>query len=287
MSYVSRTDRRFQKVTVGLALENEFYNGRDNRLLSELYENPSTEKTSNTYRRFIASRDHREREAAFWLELGLSQDPTTFPDKVALLNRIRQMETIIYDILGRAGQNISQSLNDWLNYIANAGESISQGYWIDAKILMSRAVDASEETVSKTSLTDVKMRRELGILRSETRRDFEELLKASFRLRLPEKHLDDILAVQGLHLKILRQQAAEVTEMGMNLSRYLVERLATAERLLLQENSETSKARQEIEQALTYLEGQANGIQDGAAQRRVGEVREELRRILQEGLKTD
>jgi len=260
------------------------YNGRDDRLLRELYENPSAEKISNAYRRLIASRDHNEREAAFWLELGLSQVPTAFPDKAELLRRIRQMETVLYDILGVAGPNISQPLNDWLNFIANAGESVSQGYWIDAKVLMSRAVDASGETVSKVAPSEVKMRRELGILRSETLRSFEELLKASFRLRLPERRLDALVAVQGLFLKMLRQRVTGAAPgWSPSLLRYLIERLATAQKLLLQEDS-ASKARGEIEQALAYLEGQAPGTQDGRTRKQLEETREELRRLLREDL---
>jgi len=283
MTDASRMDRRFQKVAVGLALESALYNGRDDRLLRELYESPSAEKISSAYRLLISSRDHNEREVAFWLELGLSQEPTTFPDKAELLRQMRQMETILYDLLGRAGPNIIRPLNDWLNYVANAGESISQGYWIDAKILMSRAVDASHETFSKVGSGEVKTRHELGILRLETRRSFEELLKASFRLRLPEKRLGAILAVQGLLLKMLRKRVTEASR-DVSLSRYLVERLAAAEKLLLQEDL-VPKARGEIEQALVYLEGQATLIQDGRLRRQMEETYEGLRRLLREELK--
>ena len=128
MADALRTDRRFQKVVVGLALENEFNNGYDNFLLRELYDNPSSEKINNLYKKYLTSNDNREKEVAFWLELGLPQEPTTFPDKVHLVNRIREMEAILYTLLGRAGPNISNNLNDWLNYIANAGESINAGF---------------------------------------------------------------------------------------------------------------------------------------------------------------
>jgi len=280
MSDASRMDKRFQKVAVGLAFENELYQGRDDRRLRELYERPSAEKISDMYRRLITSRDHKEREVAFWLELGLSQEPTTFPDKAELLLRIRRMETVLYDLLGHARSDASQPLNDWLNYIANAGESASAGYWIDAKILMSRALDASEETVSKVSPKDIKMRRELDILRLETRRNYEELLKASFRLRLPEKRLDSISEVQGLLLKVLRSEVTEaIPKWNVDLSRYLVERLARAEKLLLQEGLEISRAREEIEQAMAYLERQIPNIQDEEERRLAEETQEELRRL--------
>jgi len=260
MTDASRMDRRFQKVAVGLALESALYNGRDDRLLRELYESPSAEKISSAYRLLISSRDHNEREVAFWLELGLSQEPTTFPDKAELLRQMRQMETILYDLLGRAGPNIIRPLNDWLNYVANAGE-----------------------TFSKVGSGEVKTRHELGILRLETRRSFEELLKASFRLRLPEKRLGAILAVQGLLLKMLRKRVTEASR-DVSLSRYLVERLAAAEKLLLQEDL-VPKARGEIEQALVYLEGQATLIQDGRLRRQMEETYEGLRRLLREELK--
>jgi Flp pilus assembly protein TadD len=83
---------------------------------------------------------------------------------------------------------------------------------------------------------------------------------------------------------MLRQRVTEaVPRWNANLSRYLVEKLATAEKLLLQEDS-ISKARGEIEQALAYLEGQAPPIQDGGIRRRAEEIHEELRRLLKEDL---
>ena len=281
MSDASRMDKRFQKVVIGLALENELYKGREDRLLEELYEDPSADTITGIYRRFISSKDPREREIAFWLELGLSQEPMTFPDKIELLHRVREIETILYDILTRVGQNISQPLNDWLNYIANSGESINQGYWIDAKILMSCAVEASDETASKITLSDVKMRHDLGILRSETRQEFEELLEASFRLRIPERSLDKILAVQTLLLKMLRNQVIEGARPD-SISRYLVEKLAKAEKLLIQENPEILKTEAEIEQALTYVERQSTLIQDDLTCRRTEGIHEALQKLLQE-----
>jgi hypothetical protein len=283
MSDASRMDKRFQKIVIGLALENELYDGREDRLLGELYENPSAYTITCIYRRFISSKDPREKEMAFWLELGLSQEPVTFPDKTELLRRVREIETVLYDILGRVGQNISQPLNDWLNYIANSGESVNQGYWIDAKILMSRAVEASDETSSKIAPTDVKMRHDLDILRSETRQDFEELLKASFRLRIPERNLDKILAIQALLLRMLRNQVTEGAKSDP-ISRYLVEKLATAEKLLIQEKPEISRAKGELEQALTYVERQSILIQDDIARRRTEEIHGALLKLLQEEL---
>jgi hypothetical protein len=285
MSDASRMDKRFQRVAVGLALENELNKGRDDPLLRGLYDNPSTEKISATYRRLITSKDHDDKEASFWLELGLSQDPTSFPDKNALLSQIRKMEIIIYDILGKAKPSIIQPLNDWMNYLANAGESINEGYWIDAKILMSRAVDASEETISKLGLTDLQNRRELEILRTETIRDYEELLKASFRLKLPISRLDALQTVQGIHLRLLRRQLAEKADSSRNMIRYLVEKLATAEKLLLQEEATVEKAKEEVEQTLAYLDARVLRVEDRGTRRWMEQLREELHRLLQRELK--
>jgi hypothetical protein len=284
MSDASRMDKRFQRVAVGLALENELNKGRDDPLLRGLYDNPSTEKITAAYRRLITSKDHDDREASFWLELGLSQDPTSFPDKNALLSQIRKMEIIIYDILGKAKPSIIQPLNDWMNYLANAGESINEGYWIDAKILMSRAVDASEETISKLSLTDLQNRRELEILRTETIRDYEELLEASFRLKLPISRLDALQTVQGIHLQLLRRQLADKADSSRHMIRYLVEKLATAEKLLLQEEATVQKAQEEIEQTLAYLDAQVLRVEDRGTRRWMEQLREELHRLLQREL---
>jgi hypothetical protein len=281
----SRSDRRFQKIAIGLAVENGLQNGYDDRTIDELHENPSSDKIAKTYRRMISSNIQQEREIALWLELGLYQEPTTFPDITELLRRIREIEAILYALLGHAGLSITQPLNNWLNYVANAGESINTGFWIDAKAYMDRAVEAADETLTKVGSADPKMLYDLDILRSETRRDHEELLKASFRLKLPEDALNQILVVQDLLIRILRRRVAEADHKSAELLLFISDRLTIAERSLLQEKPDMQNAVESVTQAISQIENQIPTLQDETVRRGFERTLQELKEI-QEDLKT-
>jgi hypothetical protein len=281
----SRSDRRFQKIAIGLAVENGLQNGYDDRTIDELHENPSSDKIAKTYRRMISSNIQQEREIALWLELGLYQEPTTFPDITELLRRIREIEAILYALLGHAGLSITQPLNNWLNYVANAGESINTGFWIDAKAYMDRAVEAADETLTKVGSADPKMLYDLDILRSETRRDHEELLKASFRLKLPEDALNQILVVQDLLIRILRRRVAEADHKSAELLLFISDRLTIAERSLLQEKPDMQNAVESVTQSISQIENQIPTLQDETVRRGFERTLQELKEI-QEDLKT-
>jgi hypothetical protein len=281
----SRSDRRFQRIAIGLAVENGLQNGYDDRTVDELYENPSSDKITKTYQRMISSNIQQEREIALWLELGLYQEPTTFPDMTELLRRIRETEAILYALLGHAGLSITQPLNNWLDYVANAGESINTGFWIDAKAYMGRAVEAADETLTKVGSADPKMLYDLDILRSETRRDYEELLKASFRLKLPEDALNQILVVQDLLIRILRRRIAEADNKSAELRRFILDRLTIAERSLLQEKPDMQNAVESVTQAISQIENQILTLQDEIERRGFERTLQELKKI-QENLKT-
>ena len=275
----SRSDKRFQRIAVGLAIENGLQDGYEDRILDELYENPSSEKIAKTYRSMIGSNAPRERAVALWLELGLFQEPTTFPDTTELLRRINETEAILYSLLGQAALSIAQPLNNWLNYVANTGESINTGFWMDAKVYMSRAVESADETLAKVGLADPKMLCDLDILRSETRRDYEELLKASFRLKLPEDVLNQILAVQEQLIGILRRLINEGKHRDAKLLFSLVDRLTIAERLLLQEKPDLHNAAESVTQAINNIEKQIPTFQDKTIRIRNERTLQELKEI--------
>ena len=279
----SRGDRRFQRIAIGLAVENGLRNGYHDRTIDELYENPSSDKIAKTYRRLISSDTLQEREIALWLELGLYQEPATFPDITELLRRIRETEAVLYALLGHTGLIMTQHLNNWLNYVANAGESINTGFWIDAKAYMGRAVEAADETLCNVGSADPKMLYDLDILRSETRRDYEELLKASFRLKLPEDALNQILAVQEPLIRILRR-LTEVDHKDPGLL-FLADRLTIAERALLQEMPDIQNAVESVTQAIGRIENQIPTLQDETIRRRFERTLRELKEV-QETLET-
>jgi hypothetical protein len=65
---------------------------------------------------------------------------------------------------------------------------------------------------------------------------------------------------------------------------FIVEKLATAEKLLLEEAT-VQKAKEEVEQALTYLDTPALRVEDRGTRRWMEQLCEELRRLLQWELK--
>jgi gas vesicle protein len=172
-----------------------------------------------------------------------------------------------------------------LNYVANAGESINTGFWIDAKAYMDRAVEAADETLTKVGSADPKMLYDLDILRSETRRDHEELLKASFRLKLPEDALNQILVVQDLLIRILRRWVAEADHKSAELLLFISDRLTIAERSLLQEKPDMQNAAESVTQAISQIENQIPTLQDETVRRGFERTLQELKEI-QEDLKT-
>jgi cell division protein ZapA (FtsZ GTPase activity inhibitor) len=172
-----------------------------------------------------------------------------------------------------------------LNYVANAGESINTGFWMDAKAYMGRAVESADETLANVSLADPKMLYDLDILRSETRRDYEELLKASFRLKLPEDILNQILAVQEELIGILRRLTNEGNHKDAEVLLFLADRLTIAEKLLLQERPDLRNAAESVTQAINNIEKQIPTFQDETIRRRNERTLQELKEI-QEGLET-
>ena len=66
---------KMNKVIVGLALINDFFNGRLNQTLLNLYSNSNITEIKALHERYIDSVNHFDREVAFWLELVLEKIP--------------------------------------------------------------------------------------------------------------------------------------------------------------------------------------------------------------------
>ena len=131
------------KIAIGLALENAIYNGQEIRRLTSLYSDPGMERALKLHDQLISSKDHLERETAFFLQLGMDIGPLQ-GDPLGLVEGMREMEHLLYAYLNKYGR-AQKAMNDWLNYIANVSQSIIDGYWTDAKILLSLAVQTSQD----------------------------------------------------------------------------------------------------------------------------------------------
>ncbi|MEM2094079.1 MAG: hypothetical protein QXI32_02130 [Candidatus Bathyarchaeia archaeon] len=244
-------DKRMLKLIVGLALENELYNHRENKVLRRLYSEPDLKELKSYHRKLALSEDTRDREVSFWLEHALPQEPSS-TNLSNLIIRLRQIEAILYSML-MEGTGEVQDLNDWLNYVANVGESLKDNYFMDAKILASRALESSSRALAAAMQNPVR-RYELGILRNETLRIFEELKSLHPKLTIPESLLDTHLKIQAslIELLTLLREGSEVRDAKQELQ-YSAQKLASAQRLLLRSEKEMLRASQDIAQAQEYL----------------------------------
>ena len=273
-------DKRMLRLLVGLALENELYNDRENAQLRGLYSDPDLPEIQNYYRKLASSESSCDREAAFWLESALRQERPASVDASALIVRLQQVEAILYTLLMDTPFDVSRDLNDWLNYVANAGESLKGTYVLDAKILTSRAIESSERALAGVSMRNPRRRYELGLLKTETQKIFEELKMVHSTLQVPEELLDAHLKIQasliGL-LTLLKGTDAE-TQATQEL-RYSAQKLASAQRLLLRSQKEVSKAGQEIALAQEYIGMAIEKAVNSATKLRLIRILQQLRSL--------
>ena len=190
------------KIAVGLALENAIYNKQEIHELASLLSAPDHEKTLMLHDRFISSDDHMDRETAFFLQLGLDLGPLR-GDPLGLAGEMREMEHLLYAYLNKYGR-AHRAMNDWLNYIANASQSIADGYWMDAKILLSLAVQTSKDPTVEALKAIPELRYRVETLQRATASYFEELKGYPLKLNLSDETAEAILTIQESLLAMLQ-----------------------------------------------------------------------------------
>jgi len=250
---VPASDKRLLKLIVGLALESELYNDRENRQLRRLYSNPDLREIQSYYKRLVSSGSSYDREAAFWLEHALEQGSTSV-DLSMLVVRLQQVEAILYSLLMEGAYDSSRDLNDWLNYVANAGESLKGNYLLDAKILVSRAMESSDRTLAAVDTRDPRRRYELGILKTETMKIFEELKTVHSKLTVVEELLEIHLKIQTALIELLTLlREGDGAKEAVEELHYSAQKLVSAQRLLLRSKKEVLRAGQEVALAQQYV----------------------------------
>jgi hypothetical protein len=248
-------DVKILKVVLGLALENELYNGRDNSRLYSLYMSPDYGKAKAYYWELMRSSSYLDRETSFWLETLLGKKATEFESPSSLIYRLQRVEAILYDFLLQGDSNLCRALNEWLNYVANTGESLKGGYWLDAKIFANRALDSSERAMALVDSRNAVLRYELGVLRSETHHILEELMKLPLTFIAPEGRLDSVLEVQGALIELLRIIVrGNLDESVKEDLRYSAQKLTSAQAHLLNTEADSLKCRHEVALASEYIE---------------------------------
>ncbi len=233
---------RALKIAVGLALESAILSRAETGTLVSLYSDPDPQGVLELHDRLMESGDHRDREAAIWLETGLELDPMK-SDPAGLVVELREMEYVLFAFISRAG-GAQREVNDWMNYIANAAQFITDGFWVDAKMMLSRALQASRAPPVEELKSEPGLSYEVGVFQGATASYFDEVRGYPVALWIPEERLDTILMLQRSMLEIMRSRMRLEAPEEPELIRGIIHRLSSSLKHLMEEKTE--EARREL-----------------------------------------
>jgi hypothetical protein len=239
------------KIAIGLAIKSELYHGRINAKLSALYNNPDQQKVQKYYSTMINSEHYADREVAFWLELAIPKPPGTI-DLAALIDVLRKMEVILYDLLLLANPNLLTDLNDWLNYISNIPHMLESNRGIDAKRLISQAFDSSRASTIEVLKRDPKIGRKIQILQQETQYLYHQILRIPLKLVIPKDQQEPVLTLQHHILELLRIGVKQ--RENIPNYQYALQRLERIQTYLMNPDIPHHLIEKEFTQAISYLQ---------------------------------
>ena len=271
-------EEKFAKVVVGLALESALVLKRDIRTLIALYSGPDLVRVRDLHDQLIESRDHYDRVVAIWLEPML-EFGTLKSDPKGLVKEMREMEFVLYALINRVGE-AQREVNDWMNYIANASQSIEDDFWIDAKILLSRAVQSSQHPSVEKLKADPSLRYEVDVLQRATASYFEEVKGYPLRLKVPEERLEAILKVQEIMLEMMQIHYGVEQGNYAEITRPTIHRLSTAIRYLMDAKKEAEATKREAQLASEQLETRLNEIVDEEIYKVIGVYNEKIKELI-------
>jgi len=271
-------DEQFARVVVGFALQAALASDCSTEALSSLYSQPKVESVRAIHDKLIESNRHCDREVAIWLEPVLDLDPLK-ADPKALESEMKKMELLLFFLINRAGSS-SREVNDWMNYIANAAESLAAGFWIDAKILLSQALGISQSESIENLKSDPSFVREISILQGATASYFREIRTYPLKLNVPEARLQLILQTQGTMLDLMQIRDRKKPEGDNEVIMGAVRRLNRAIRFLMDEGKTLDLARQEVELASTHIDSEMKDIAREEKRRRVHECNSRMKDFL-------
>ncbi len=224
------------KIAVGLALESVILSRAETETLASLYSNPDLRRVWELHDSLMKSDDHRDREAAIWLETGL--DPTPMKsDPVRLVRELREMEYVLFAFISKAG-GAQREVNNWMNYVANAAQFITDGFWIDAKIMLSRALQASKAPAVEELKSEPGFSYEIRVFQGATASYFNEIRGYPVSLHIPEEKLNAILMLQHSMLEIMRSRMRLEAPEEPDLIRGIIHKLSSSLRHLMEEKTE-------------------------------------------------
>ena len=272
-------DYRFVRFVVGLALESSLVNRCPIGELQDLYLDPDPERVKELHNRLINSDLDREREVAIWLEPAIDMGPMRY-DPRRIVGEMREMEFLLYLLIRRAG-GAQRDVNYWMDYISNAAQSLEDGFWIDAKIFLSRALQVSRRGAVEGLKMDPALSYEVDVLQKATLSYFREVSSYPIILEAPGERLDLLLEIQGIMLDLMRIHYG-MGERGPEASVRPIHILSALIRRLLNPQFGLGDARADLKLASEYLETSIQGA-EGEERERLREQRLRLERLI-EGL---
>jgi len=270
-------DRRLAKVTIGFALQSAIPHRRDTEALLALYSDPNLEKARILHDELAVSRNHYDREVAIWLQALHEQSPSELDIK-ALVATMREMESILYFLINQVG-DAQREVNDWMNYIANAAESSADGFWIDAKIFLSQALDISQSMAVEQLKSDPGLRRKLDILQRATAQYFAQIRTLPSKLEIPEGRLEIIVAVQEVLLDLMQGYYRGRREGNDEVLGIAIRRLNATIRHLMTKGREIEDAKQEMQLISQHLSEKKDKIVDERKRELARECGERIREL--------
>lgn len=245
------------KIAVGVALENAIYNGQDVQRLIQLYSDPNMVLIRDLHDACISSNDHLERETAIFLQLGLDLGPLQ-GDPVVLAGEMREMEHLLYAYLNKYGR-AHRTINDWLNYIANSSQSIIDGFWMDAKVLLSLAVQTSRHPDVEALKANPELRYTVETLQEATASYFRELTSYPLKLKISDEDAEVILLIQKPMLELLQNPDVVKKRTEDEYAIKVVRGSHSAIKFLME--TRAHEAKRELQNVEGILEGWLDGLE--------------------------
>lgn len=245
--------------------------------LQELYLKPEPELIRELHDRLINSERHQEREVAIWLEPAIDMGPLRY-DPRRIIGEMREMEFLLYLLARRAG-DAQRDVNYWMDYISNAAQSLSDGFWIDAKIFLSRALQVSRRSSIEGLKMDPNISYEVDVLQKATLSYLREVSSYPITLEVSEEKLNTLLEIQGVMLDLMRIYYGG-GERGSASSLRPIHILSALIRRLLNPRFSLGDAKADLQLASEYLETSIQGAR-GEERERIKEQRSRIERLIE------
>jgi hypothetical protein len=240
--------KEFRKLIVGFALERALIYKQDTTELEKLYNNPEEKRIQDQYIQLIGSKNHQERALAIWLSTALKQKPLR-NNPGNLVKELRKLEYLLYNLMNQL-VNGKKQVNNWMNYVLNAAQLLEDGFYLDAKVMLSRALQESEKKEVIELKNHPKLRYEVNVFQQATRSYFNEVEQYPVNINI-RSHLEKVLITQEIMLKLLTEFKPEKGE-EERVSKEAIVKMSSVIRYLWGKSYE--KAEKELFLAAGYME---------------------------------